>query len=334
MQDEFKFPDELEAEDKQKVEAGAEDDIQVEIEDDTPPADRDPVTGKMREPMPKQIVEELENDTLDEYSEKVKQRLSQMKKVWHDERRAKESAIREREEALRFAQLRDEEVRQLKARVGTSEKALIAEAIKATNGQLSISKDKFRQAYESGDPDKITEAQQEITAATMRLKELERYKPQTLQKEDSGVENNQQVQAPPRSTSQQVDTKAETWRRQNTWFGPNKGMTAFALGLHEELVNDERLDPTSDEYYDRINRTMRKRFPDYFQDTAEQTTEPSRKEDKPRAQKAANVVAPVTRSTAPRQVRLTPSQVAIAKKLGLSNEQYAREMMKLENDNG
>jgi|LakMenEpi03Aug12_release.lakeMendotaPanAssembly.Ray.scaffolds.fasta_scaffold65332_2 hypothetical protein len=327
--DEFKFPDEVEKAEN-SVGAEAEDSIEVQIEDDTPAQDRDPVTGKMREPMPKQIVEELENDTLDEYSEKVKQRLSQMKKVWHDERRAKEAAIREREEALKFAQLRDEEVRQLRQRVGNSEKALIAEAVKATNNQLAISKDKFRQAYESGDPDKITEAQQEMTAATMRLRELERYKPQPLQKEDSGVENNQQTQAPPRSAPQ-VDTKADTWRQQNPWFGPNKGMTAFALGLHEELVNDEGLDPSSDEYYDRINRTMRRRFPDYFQETAEQTSEAApRKEEKPRAQKAANVVAPATRSTAPRQVRLTPSQVAIAKKLGLSNEQYAREMMKLE----
>lgn len=331
MTEEFKFPDEAAAENK--AEQVAEDTLEIQIEDDTPPADRDPVTGKMREPMPKQIVEELENDNLDEYSEKVKQRLSQMKKVWHDERRAKEAAIREREEALRFAQLRDEEVRQLRSRVGNSEKALIAEALRATSNQLSISKDKFRQAYESGDPDKITEAQQEITAATMRLRELERYKPRTLQKDDSGVENTQQVQAPPRST-QQVDAKAVAWREQNTWFGPNKGMTAFALGLHEELVADENLDPTSNEYYDRINKAMRKRFPEYFQDFAEQTTEYSQKDGRPRAQKAANVVAPVTRSTAPRQVRLTPSQVAIAKKLGLSNEQYAREMMKLETNNG
>jgi hypothetical protein len=327
--EEYKFPDEVEKTEN-LAGTGAEDSIEVQIEDDTPSQDRDPVTGKMREPMPKQIVEELENDTLDEYSEKVKQRLSQMKKVWHDERRAKEAALREREEALKFAQLREQEVQQLRQRVGLSEKALIAEAVKATNNQLAISKDKFRQAYESGDSDKITEAQQEMTAAAMRLRELERYKPQSLQKEDLGVENTQQVQAPPRSTAQQVDTKAETWRQQNPWFGPNKGMTAFALGLHEELVNDEGLDPASNEYYDRINRTMRKRFPDYFQDTAEQTSEATPKEEKPRAQKAANVVAPATRSTAPRQVRLTPSQVAIAKKLGLSNEQYAREMMKLE----
>ena len=333
----FKFPDEVEAEREaqQKFHMDQEnsdgsDDIKIEIEDDTPPEDKDPVTGKMKPPMPKEIVEELENDDLDEYSEKVKQRLSQMKRVWHDERRAKEAALKEREEAIRFAEIREQEIRQLKQRVGNGEKAFLAEATKAANNHLFIAKDKFRQAYEAGDAEKITEAQQEITAATLRLREIERYRPNSLQNEDSGVDNQQQVQAPPRAPAAQVDTKALAWQQENTWFGKNKAMTAFAYGLHEELV-DEGIDPTSDKYYARINKTMRKRFPDYFEDTAEQTTEPTPKqEEKPRAQKAANVVAPATRSTAPRQVRLSPSQVAIAKRLGLSNEQYAKEVMKLE----
>jgi hypothetical protein len=106
-------------------------------------------------------------------------------------------------------------------------------------------------------------------------------------------------------------------------------MTALALGLHEKLVRSG-VDPRSDDYYSKIDQTMRKRFPEAFEDDAEQSTEEAPKQEKPRAQKAANVVAPVTRGTAPRQVRLTPTQVAIAKKLGLSNEQYARELMKLE----
>jgi hypothetical protein len=127
------------------------------------------------------------------------------------------------------------------------------------------------------------------------------------------------------------DSKAEAWKQKNTWFGVNKGMTAFALGLHEELV-ESGVDPRSDDYYTRVDQTMRKRFSDYFGDVAEQTVD---REEKPvQRTKPANVVAPVSRSTAPRQVRLTPTQVAIAKKLGLSNEQYARELFKLENGNG
>jgi hypothetical protein len=104
-------------------------------------------------------------------------------------------------------------------------------------------------------------------------------------------------------------------------------MTALALGLHEKLVRSG-VDPRSDEYYDRVNATMRKRFPDYFEEEQPQTKEA----EKPARTKPANVVAPVTRSSAPRQVRLTPTQVALAKKLGLSNEQYARELMKLESN--
>jgi hypothetical protein len=99
------------------------------------------------------------------------------------------------------------------------------------------------------------------------------------------------------------------------------------LGLHEKLVRSG-VDPRSDEYYDRVNATMRKRFPDYFEEEQPQT----KQEEKPARTKPANVVAPVTRSSGPRQIRLTPTQVALAKKLGLSNEQYARELMKLESN--
>jgi hypothetical protein len=106
-------------------------------------------------------------------------------------------------------------------------------------------------------------------------------------------------------------------------------MTALALGLHEKLVRSG-VDPRSDDYYDRVNATMRKRFPEAFESAEEEKPTQTREAEKPSRTKPANVVAPVTRSTGPRQVRLTPTQVALAKKLGLSNEQYARELMKLE----
>ena len=132
----------------------------------------------------------------------------------------------------------------------------------------------------------------------------------------------------------QVDPKAEAWREKNTWFGVDEEMTALALGLHEKLVRSG-VDPNTDEYYRRVDETMRKRFPEAFDDAEEDEQPQTKQAQKPaRTNKPATVVAPVTRGTAPRQVRLTPTQVAIAKKLGLSNEQYARELMKLENDNG
>jgi hypothetical protein len=106
-------------------------------------------------------------------------------------------------------------------------------------------------------------------------------------------------------------------------------MTALALGLHEKLVRSG-VDPRSDGYYQRVDETMRKRFPENFEEEQTQTKDA----DKPAPRKAANVVAPATRSTAPKQVRLSASQVAIAKRLGLTNEAYAKEMIKLENYNG
>ena len=320
---EYKFPDEQE-ETKAEV-APADDDIQIEIEDDTPPEDRG------RKPLPKELVEELDKDDLEEYSDKVKKRLSQMKKVWHDERREKERALREREEALKFAQLREQEIKQLKQRLGVGEKAFIEEANRAVKTDLMLAKDKLKQAYESGDSDKITEAQELLTDVKLRADKISRFKP-SLQNETEGVQTPQQATTPQVSQPPQSDPKAEAWRERNTWFGADEEMTSLALGLHDKLVRSG-VDPRSDDYYRQIDKTMRKRFPEAFEGEEEEPTQTKDEVEKPAPRKKpANVVAPVTRSTAPRQVRLTPTQVAIAKKLGLSNEQYAKELLKLESN--
>jgi len=323
--EEFRFPDELEAE---KAQANQEvgDELDVQIEDDTPKEDRG------RVPMPKDIVEDLENDDLDEYSEKVKERLRQMKKVWHDERREKERAQREREEALRFAQLREQENKQLKQRIGNNERAIVQEAEKAANNELNMAKDRLRQAYDTGDSNRIMEAQEALTDAKLKLQSIARVKP-TLQAQEESVEQNQQVPAYQPQSEPSADPKADAWRKRNTWFGADEEMTALALGLHEKLVKSG-VDPRSDEYYRKIDETMRRRYPEAF-DSAEEEEKPQTKQaQKPARTKPATVVAPATRGTAPRQVRLSPSQVLIAKKLGLSNEQYARELIRLGDDNG
>jgi len=319
----FKFPDELEAE-KAQANQEVSDELDIQIEDDTPKEDR----GKA--PMPKDIVEDLENDDLNEYSEKVRERLRQMKKVWHDERREKERAQREREEALRFAQLREQENKQLKQRIGNNERTIVQEAEKAANNELSAAKERLRQAYDTGDSTRITEAQEALTDAKLKIQSIARVKP-TLQIQEESVEENQQVPAYQPQSEPVSDPKAEAWRRKNGWFGADDEMTALALGLHEKLVKSG-VDPRSDEYYRKIDETMRKRFPESFEDAEEQPQ--TRQAQKPARNKPATVVAPATRGTAPRQVRLSPSQVAIAKKLGLSNEQYARELIRLGDDNG
>lgn len=319
MNAEFKFPDE---QDTAKSEA-AEDTLDIVVEDDTPPEDRG------RTPLPQEIVEELDKDDLDEYSDKVKKRLSQMKKVWHDERREKERASREREEALRFAQVQSDEVRRLKQQLGNGEKIYLTEVTRAATTEVETAKNKLKQAYESGDAEMIANAQEAMTDAKLKLREYERYKP-SLQDESNEVERTQQT-APATATTR-PDTKAEAWREKNTWFGADEEMTALALGLHEKLVKSG-VDPRTDDYYRQVDKTMRRRFPEYF-GSDEQASQNTDREEKSAPRKNSTVVAPATRSTAPRQIRLTPSAVALAKRFGLSNEQYAREMLKLENNNG
>ena len=315
MADDFKFPDETEDK-KVSVEVADAPDVEVEIVDDTPAADRN------REPLPKEIVEELEKDDLEEYSDKVKKRLGQMKKVWHDERRAKESATREREETLKFAHLREQENKELKQRLGAGEKMFVEEVTKSATTEVTTAKDKLKLAYQEGDAGAIADAQEELTDAKIKLREYQSFKPTLQEAKDSVERVPEQVQARP-----QADEKAEKWRQKNTWFGADEEMTALALGLHEKLVRSG-VDPRSDDYYRRVDENMKKRFPENFEEEQTQTEAT----DRPR--KAANVVAPATRSTAPTKVRLTPTAAALAKKMGITPEAYAKEMIKLENYNG
>jgi hypothetical protein len=303
------------AEQNQELEA---EDFKVDIVDDTPVEDRNKV------PMPKELVEEIEKDDLEEYSEKVQTRIKQMKKVFHDERRAKESAAREREEALRFAQHAYEENKQLKQRLSLGEKIFASETTKAASSEVERAKERLKSAIEAQDASAITDAQEALYDAKTKLKEFQQFRP--LQEPEYGVQ--QQSQAQPQTVQQpQVDPKAASWQKQNPWFGADEEMTALALGLHEKLVRSG-VDTRSDDYYRRVDETMKKRFPEYFSETQD-----SDEVEKP-VRKTSTVVAPVARSTAPRQIRITATEAAIAKKLGLTPEAYAREKLKLESNNG
>jgi len=295
--------------------------IEIEVVDDTPPNDRG------RSPLPKEIVDELEQDDLEEYSDKVKKRLSQMKKVWHDERREKERATRERDELLSYARLKDTELQDLKKRFGQGEKLFVEEVSKAATNDIAVSKDRLKRAYESGDTDQIADAQEALTDAKLKLRELQ-YRKFTLQTREEGVEPKQQAQVPlPQQIA--VDPKAEEWRDRNRWFGQDEEMTSLAFGLHEKLVRSG-VDPRSDEYYKKIDSTIRKRFPEYFEEEPPQETT----ERDSLASRKKTVVAAVSRTTAPSKIRLSSSQVSVAKRLGVTPEAYAKEVVKLENTNG
>lgn len=298
-------------------------DFEIEEEDDTPPEDRN------RDPLPKEVVDELEQDTLDDYSARVKERMAQLKKVWHDERRAKEAAAREREEAVRYAQQIIEENKHLKSTLSTGEEDYLKTLREKYQTDLVIAQRDYREAYDAGNTDKIIEAQTKMNEAQFKLTQAQNLKPQyhqkALQQEQiSGQLQQQQFTQP---NIAKPDKKALAWQEKNQWFGNDEEMTSLALGLHEKLVRSG-IDPTSDVYYRRIDETMQKRFPEYFGDTD------SLEKEKPAQRKPSTVVAPATRSTAPKKVRLTKTQLALAKKFKLTPEQYARELLKTENANG
>lgn len=318
-QEEFEFPDEKEV-NEVGTEVPTEDtEIELDIIDDTPEEDRN------REPLPKEKVEELEKDDLSDYSERVKKRMAELRKVYHDERREKEAAAREREEALRFAQAIAEENRRLKSTLTSGEKTYIEVAKQAAEQEMALATKEYRDAYESADTDKLIEAQQRMNAAQMKLTQVSNYRPQyenTLQTPETSVN----IQ-PERTQVPRPDERALNWQAKNTWFGSDEEMTSLALGLHEKLVR-LGISPTSDEYYRRIDDTMRKRFPEQFEDDSLDKDPPSQRP------KPSTVVASATRSTAPKKVQLSRSAQTIARKLGITPEQYARELIKLESKNG
>jgi len=288
----------------------------IEIEDDTPEADRG------REPMPKEVVEELEADELEEYSEKVKLRLKQMKKVWHDERREKERYQREQTEALSAAQRLLEENRRLKSTLSEGEQTLVGSFKQNAEFELEQAKREYKDAYEAGDSDRVLDAQGKLNTAQYKLQQLAGYRPTLQDVEEEVQQPQQQVQIP------RPDPKTMAWQERNTWWGSDPEMTASALGLHQKLERERGPQFVgSDEYWGVIDTTIRRRFPEYFGEEIK-ATEGTAKAS--RQSKPANVVAPASRSTSPKKIVLKQSQITIAKRLGLTPEQYARELMKME----
>jgi len=292
----------------------------VEEIDDTPTVD------KGKEPLPGKIVDELENDDLEGYSDRVKQRMAQLKKVYHDERRAKEASARERDEAVNYAQKIHAQNNELKQTLSSGEEDYLKTLKSKYDSDLAVAKKDYRVAYDSGDTEQIVEAQSAMNSAQYNVSSAQNIKPQYKydgQPQENSVQSNLDSLKPKAS---EPDSRATEWQVENDWFGKDEEMTSLALGVHERLVRSG-IDPTSEDYYLRIDETMQKRFPENFEGNSSDA-------EKPAQRKPSNIVAPATRSNAPKKVRLSKSQVALAKKLKLTPEHYARELLKLENANG
>jgi hypothetical protein len=307
--DTYEFPDES------KKDTQKEPEIDIEVIDDTPAVD------KGRKPMD-ESVEEVTDDELEAYDVKVQKRIKKLGRGYHDERRAKEEAIRMREEAIKVAQLAIDENRRLQSQLHEGSKIFIDQGKNNAETDLAMAKKAFKDAYDSGDSDALVEAQQKISEATLKLDKAFNLRPIEVQ------EPNYQV---PRAQEPQQDEKLTTWVDENPWYGGEKPeeeeMTSLALTVHNRLAREfgEKYVGT-DEYYQKISATIQKRFPDYFGSQEELETKPTKTKPQSRAKPAANVVAPATRSVAPQKVQLTTTQVQIAKRLGVPLELYARKV--------
>ena len=302
---EFEFPDEITDKQSRAGSKVVETEPEVEIVDDTPEADRN---RKPMETPPKDVTDE----ELSKYDEGVQKRIKHFTKGYHEERRAKEAAVREKDEAIRLAYAIVEENKKLKGSLSTNQNALLEQAKRSVASDMEEARRKYKTAYEAGDSDALVLAQEEMTSVKLKADKINSFRPAALQEEENVVQPRQQV-----PQEQRVDPKLASWKDENQWFGENKRMTAYALGLHEDLVN-EGIPAGTEEYYRRINSDIRERFPDQFESGSQTDAQtPSRR---------SNVVAPATRSTAPRKVVLTKTQVDLAKRLGVPLELYARKV--------
>jgi len=302
----YTFPDEVKEPAKQP-------EIDIEVIDDTPPED------KGRKPMA-EPVEEVTDDELEAYDEKVQKRIKKLGRGYHDERRAKEEAIRMREEAIRVAEVAVQENKRLQAQLHEGSKIFIDQGKNNAETELSMAKKAFKDAYESGDSDALVDAQQRISEATLRMDKAFNLRPIEPQEP--------QYQIPRAQPQAAQDEKLTNWVDENPWYGGENAeeeeMTSLALTVHNRLAREfgEKYVGT-DEYYSKISATIQKRFPDYFGSELKSEDKPR---EKSRAKPAANVVAPATRSVAPKKVQLTQTQVQIAKRLGVPLELYARKV--------
>jgi hypothetical protein len=304
---EFEFPDEGEDNPRKggKVVEPENDKPEIEVVDDTPEDDRyrTPMTDTPQDPTEEELAT---------YSESVKNRFKHFTKGYHEERRAKESAQREKDEALRLAQAMYEENKKLKGSVNQGQTVLLEQAKRVINSEIEEAKRQYKEAYESGDADKLLDAQEALTTAKIRADKVNNFKPAPLQERETPV----QIAPQPQQVAP-VDEKLLAWQDQNQWFGSNKRMTSYALGLHEELV-EGGIRVGSEEYYRRIDTDIRERFPDQVGAGGSVDAKPQRTR--------SNVVSPATRSTAPKKIVLTQTQVNLAKRLGVPLELYARKV--------
>jgi len=310
----YKFPDEDNTSDTEVVNSQqTNNDIEIEIIDDTPERD------KGRRPLDREVLDPTDAE-IETYTKGAQDRIKELTHARHDERRAKEAIQREKQELENFAQHMQAENKKLKQYVdnGTQQYGEMAKSV--ADAELDKARRDLKIAQEAFDTDGIIAAHEALTDAKMKISAAKNFRSTALQQEESGVQT-----TPSASQSVPPDEKTLRWQAKNQWFGSQgfEEVTSFALGLHQKLVNNG-VDPRSSEYFERIDARMKSTFPEIFggtEDTARSGENPKR---------PASVVASAARSSGTKKVQLTTTQVALAKKYGLTPQQYAAEVAKLE----
>ena len=305
----YKFPDEIGGEQTIDIKDNTPE-IEIEVIDDTPIQDRGRV-ALSRE------VEDPTDDEIETYADKVKHRIKELTHARHDERRSKETVMREKQELERLAQHLIEENKSLKKSVNVGQEAFVHSSKEKAEADIAMARRQYKEAQEAFDTDAIIAAQEALTEAKWNLEKVKNYRVTPLQEERNEV----QIQ-PRQAQTVQPDEKSLRWQAKNQWFGSNgfEEVTSFSLGLHQKLVNSG-VDPRSDEYYEQIDARVRSTFPEMFGGGEQKRSE---------ARRPSNVVAPASRSTTAGKVKLTTTQLGLAKKFGLTPQQYAMQVAKLE----
>lgn len=253
-----------------------------------------------------------DTDDLSEYSESVKKRISKLTSKFREEER-------QRNEAIKFAESVKKQNEELKAKLDKLDNTYVGEFDTRVQSQAAAAKEAYRKAYEAGDADAMYEAQQTISKIALEEARLAQIKAQREEQAKVAQTSPQteQPQAQQPQAQPKPDPKAEQWAEKNTWFGQDQTMTYAAFGLHKQLIEEEGFDPNSDEYYNELDNRIRSEFPHKFQ-------EAQKKSSGPRVASAGTTASKSSSPKGRRTVKLTASQIAIAKRLNVPLEEYAK----------
>jgi len=301
--------------------------LKVEVVDDTPEVDQRPPKKETAE---QPVDDETVDKEISDYSERAGKRISKIKYEYHEERRAKEAALRESNEAVNRLKTMMAENERLKAMVDQGGEALNQQALNNAQWAKQNAQAQFKKAYDEGDADQMAQAQETLAKATLAESQSANYA-QSIQKQVADKMPTPEIQ------QQKLDPDMEAWSKKNTWFmgtdSNHREMTSYAMAIDQSLKN-RGVDPAtqSEKYYAEVDVEMRNRFPQFFGVTTQEPVariEPEVQHEETPKRQPSNVVAPATRSTGkkPRSIRLTQTQVRIAKQLGISNEQYANQLI-------